>query len=167
MVIVALSFVGIIVGALLSAAAYSYRLKIQNYNAKDNFYYVEQAMQEIYAGVGSQTVDNMKEAYNYTLENMVRFDPDHQTYVNLSDEEANQLFKKAFMKRVKENKYFKQSKEAFAESLQSYISNESVKLDPEKLQVESTDDKFVIKNITLTREVEYNNASSGKYTQTI
>jgi hypothetical protein len=66
MVIVSIAFVAIIVGALLSAAAYAYRLKLTNKNAKDNFYYVEQAMQEIYAGVGSKTVESLYDAYTYT-----------------------------------------------------------------------------------------------------
>ena len=53
MVVAALGFIGIIVGALLMAAGYTYKQKLQDLNARDNFYYVEQAMNEIYAGVGS------------------------------------------------------------------------------------------------------------------
>ena len=44
LVIVALAFVGILAGALLTAVAYVYRLKLYDYNAKSNFYYLEQAM---------------------------------------------------------------------------------------------------------------------------
>ena len=74
MVIVSMAFIGIIVGALLTAAGYAYRLRMQDINSRDNFYYVEQAMNEIYAGVGSETLENMQDAYVYTVENMVRFD---------------------------------------------------------------------------------------------
>ena len=56
MVVVSVAFIGIIVGALLAAAVQSYRLKLEELNSRDNFYYVEQALNEIYAGVGSQTV---------------------------------------------------------------------------------------------------------------
>lgn len=52
LVIVALAFVGILAGALLTAVASVYRLKAYDYNAQSNFYYLEQAMDEIYAGVG-------------------------------------------------------------------------------------------------------------------
>lgn len=93
MVVAALGFIGIIVGALLMAAGYTYKQKLQDLNARDNFYYVEQAMNEIYAGVGSKTAANMQEAYIYTVENMVYFDLQTGTYKNRTDEEANHMFK--------------------------------------------------------------------------
>lgn len=74
MVVVSVAFIGIIVGALLAAAVQSYRLKLQELNDRDNFYYVEQALNEIYAGVGSQTVEDLQDAYVYTVENMVEYD---------------------------------------------------------------------------------------------
>ena len=40
LVIVALAFVGILTGAILTAVAYLYRLKLYDYNAKSNFYYL-------------------------------------------------------------------------------------------------------------------------------
>ena len=61
LVIVALAFVGILTGALLTAVAYVYRLKLYDYNAKSNFYYLEQAMDEVYSGLGSQTMIDMQE----------------------------------------------------------------------------------------------------------
>ena len=70
MVVVSVAFIGIIVGALLAAAVQSYRLKLQELNDRDNFYYVEQALNEIYAGVGSQTVEDLQDAYVYTVENI-------------------------------------------------------------------------------------------------
>ena len=101
MVIVSLAFIGIIVGALLSAAGYAYKLKMQDLNAKDNFYYVEQAMNEIYAGVGTHTIEQLKEAYNYTIENMVVYDLKLNTYTTISDEQANDMFKQRFIDNIK------------------------------------------------------------------
>ena len=57
LVIVALGFVGVLTGSLLMAVAYAYRQKLYDYNAKSNFYYLEQAMDEVYAGVGSKTME--------------------------------------------------------------------------------------------------------------
>ena len=100
MVVVALGFIGIIIGALLSAAGSAYKLKVQNKNSKNNFYYVEQAMQEIYAGIGSNTIEEMKAAYAYTVENMVRFEPTIGTYITISDDEANEMVKDIFMQNI-------------------------------------------------------------------
>lgn len=168
MVVVALGFIGIIVGALLSAAGYAYKLKLQQKNAQDNFYYVEQAMQEIYAGVGTHTIEEMKSAYTYTLENMVHFDTKLGTYVTISDEEANQMFKSQFMMRIKNSSYFNQGTDALADSLENFISNETVTLDKGKLSVIKRDNEIIIKDVTLTRTQEYaKSVAEGTYTQTI
>lgn len=167
MVIVALAFIGIVVGALLSAAGYAYKLKMQNLNAKDNFYYVEQAMEEIYAGVGTHTVEQLKAAYNYTIENMVRYDVKLGTYKTISDAEANAMFKKKFIDNIKDSDYFKQGNLILADSLSNYISNETVKMDKEKLVLSVTENEITIKNITLTRTQEYTTTGSGTYTQTL
>ena len=180
MVIVAIAFVGIIVGSLLSAAGYAYKLKKQNLNAKDNLYYVEQAMQEIYAGVGSYAVEEMKEAYAYVLENMVEYDLTTGAYVTWSDEKANSEFRAKFGEYLKNSDYFSHGTDYLAEALQSYISNDTVDLDNGKLSFEmnyvdfdhdgikNDFDSITIKNVTLTREQAYSQSSGGgTYTQTI
>ncbi|MBQ7707637.1 MAG: hypothetical protein IJT72_07645, partial [Lachnospiraceae bacterium] len=169
MVIVSMAFIGIIVGALLTAAGYAYRLRMQDVNARDNFYYVEQAMNEIYAGVGSETLENMQEAYVYTVENMVYFDIPTQTYAKISDDDAEKMFKDRFMHNLESNTYFQAAN--IADSLKKYITDPSVKLDESRLSVEKINvdgklDKIIVKNVTLTRTVNYKKAV-GDYTQTI
>lgn len=171
MVVAALGFIGIIVGALLMAAGYTYKQKLQDLNARDNFYYVEQAMNEIYAGVGSKTATNMQEAYIYTVENMVYFDLQTGTYKNRTDEEANRMFKEKFMELLSANPDFVDS--VVADSLSKYITNSSVILDASRLYVERVDadldgkiESIIIKNVTLTRTADYNRSqANGAYTQ--
>ena len=168
MVVVALGFIGIIIGALLSAAGSAYKLKVQNKNSKNNFYYVEQAMQEIYAGIGSNTIEEMKAAYAYTVENMVRFEPNIGTYITISDDEANEMFKDKFMQNILESDYFAQGDIALANALEGYISNDTVKLDKTKLSLQVESDRIVIKDVTLTRVQDYDKSSgAGTYVQTI
>jgi hypothetical protein len=169
MVIASIGFVAIIVGALLSAAAYAYRLKITNKNAKDNFYYVEQAMQEIYAGVGGKTVESLYDAYTYTLENLVYYDLSQDQYVTRDNDAANEMFRKRFIYEVNQQPYFNQSDEQLAESLGNFITNGTVQIDKDALyRDQNVTDSIIIRNITLTREVEYkNNTGSGTYTQTV
>ncbi|MDE5873622.1 MAG: hypothetical protein K2H07_06880, partial [Lachnospiraceae bacterium] len=132
-------------------------------------YYVEQAMNEIYAGVGSKTAANMQEAYIYTIENMVYFDLQTGTYRNRTDEEANLMFKEKFMELLSANPDFLDS--AVADSLSKYITNSSVVLDASRLYVEReyVDGKvksIIIKNVTLTRTANYNRSqANGAYTQ--
>ncbi len=171
MVIAALAFVGIIVGALLTAVGYSYRLKLQDLNSRDNFYYVEQAMNEIYAGVGSEVVEDMQDAYIATVENMVYYDLETKAYVTKPRDVVQKEFEEKFMENVQGNELFQYSN--LGDTLESYISNKSVELDRSKLLLDVERDgskitKITIKNVTLTRTHSYErNVASGSYTQTI
>ena len=99
LVIVALGFVGVLTGSLLVAVAYAYRQKLYDYNAKSNFYYLEQAMDEVYSGLGSKTMEYMQAAYEDTKEQAVKYDINTHEYVNIGNENANKLFKDSFMNR--------------------------------------------------------------------
>ena len=193
LVIVALAFVGILTGALLTAVAYVYRLKLYDYNAKSNFYYLEQAMDEIYAGVGSQTMTEMQEAYQDTREKIIYYDVNTKSYKDIGNDAANKLFKDAFMSRIANQDYFKPvyvdgttdydySKGIFKE-LQGMISNSSITLVKENLDVIYLNEngkpynkadssqvlaKVILKNVTLKREAEYDRSQAkGTFTQTI
>ncbi len=176
MVIVSLAFIGIVVGALLTAAGYAYRLKLQDLNARDNFYYLEQAMNEIYAGVGSETVDEMKQAYLYTVDNMVYYDTDTKSYRTKDDEVANAMFQDKFMTAIGNNltagAFFNPA--FLASNLEALITNDTVTLDTSKvwLNVEKDNNgnitNVIIEDVTLTRTQVYKNSvAGGTYTQTI
>jgi hypothetical protein len=133
LVIVALGFIGILTGALLTAVGYVYRLKLYDYNARDNFYYVEQAMNEIYAGIGNKTVGCMQVAYNYTVDNMTYYDVkagSNGAYVTKTNDQANKDFKKKFMQEVYNVFYGSASgSNEFVSSLAACITNDTVVLD--------------------------------------
>lgn len=174
MVIVAVAFVGIVVGALLAAAVQAYRLKLQELNSRDNFYYVEQALNEIYAGVGSQTVEDLQDAYIYTVENMVEYDLIKGRYVTKTQEEAQDMFADEFYRQLQNNPFFKVSTAELATKLSSYISNDTVVLDASRIVVDDYLDENnkkvgkIIRNIKLSRTQEYNRSSAnGVFTQSI
>lgn len=190
LVIVALSFLGIIAGALLTAVAYAYRLKLYDYNNKDNFHFVEQAMDEVYAGLGGRTTSTMQDAYTRTVEEMVEFDVSQRAYKNIGDAEANKRFKDYFMNGIKTDIAFTNIS-TLTELLQSYISNSSVEVVSDNMKVLYYDvdgnvvmtvpgstmldsissveiGKIVIKNVVLRRTAEYERSSAnGTFTQTI
>lgn len=174
MVVVSVAFIGIIVGALLAAAIQSYRLKLEELNSRDNFYYVEQALNEIYTGVGSQTVEDLQDAYVYTVENMVEYDLANGRYETKTQEEAQEMFAQEFYRQLQNNPFFKGSLDDLADKLTSYISNDTVILDASRIQIEDyTNDENkkigkIIKNVKLSRTQEYNRSSAnGVFTQSI
>lgn len=174
MVIVSVAFIGIIVGALLAAAVQSYRLKLEDLNSRDNFYYVEQALNEIYAGVGTQTVKDLQDAYVYTVENMVEFDVPRGRYVTKSEDETQKMFTERFYRNLSNNDFFKTNTDTLAAKLRGFITNDTVTLDSSRLQiVEYVDEDNnpvgkIIRNVKLSRTQEYNRSTAnGVYTQSI
>ena len=70
----------------------AYKLRFYKLNSLNNFYSVEKAMDEIYAGIGASTNEHLYSAYTTTAEIVVYY-KDGQ-YANLTETEANDLFKK-------------------------------------------------------------------------
>ena len=96
-VVATVSFLAILTAALLVAVALIYRLKAYDLNTRDNFYYLEQAMDEIYAGVGGDSMKYLNQAYDDTIEVLVYYDADEGTYKTKSNTEANAIMKKTYM----------------------------------------------------------------------
>ena len=131
-------------------------------------------MNEIYTGVGSQTVEDLRNAYVYTVENMVQYDLLKGRYVTKSESETQKMFTDEFYRRLSKNAFFKDNDvDVLADKLRSYITNDTVKLDASRMVVENIQDGNdnvgkVIRNVTLTRTAEYNRSSAnGVFTQTI
>lgn len=100
LVVVALGFVGILVGALLTAAKLLVALQQYEYNARDNFNYLQQAMNRIYQSIGENSNECMQEAYEDTLKYMVVYNATTNTYDTRDDAEVNEHFKDTFMAKL-------------------------------------------------------------------
>ena len=184
LVIVAVAFIGILVGSLLTAVGYAYRLKLYDYNAKDNFYYLEQAMDEVYAGVGNQTLTYMQEAYAEVVNDMVKYDAGTKNYVTEDASVLNTRFKRKFLMKVASSPLLDASGDALDSFLRAYVTNSDVTLVKGRAKVvkyilDGTTEKvagpsdtdfssIVIKNVTLSRTANYNRSqANGDFTQTI
>ena len=66
LVIIATTFMCILAAALLMGAYMTYKLKFYKLNSLNNFYEVETALDEIYAGVGAATNEHLYSAYTTT-----------------------------------------------------------------------------------------------------
>lgn len=167
-VVATISFLAVLVAALLVAVALCYRLKAYDINARDNFYYLERAMDEIYAGVGQHSMEHLNQAYDDTLEVLVYYDSTTNAYTTMPDEEANKLLKDTFMYLVKKDDRYTSGN--IKDTLYSFLSNPYGKNNPEGVQLDvknsvynSATDRVEITDLTLVREAKYStvNARSG------
>lgn len=134
LVIVTTTFLSILVSALLLGAMMTYKLKFYKVNSLNNFYSVEKAMDEIYAGIGATTNEYLYSAYTTTAELVVVYDDQKEEYTNLTNEEANDLFKKLFMRGITTDNNYK-TFDSMTKTLRSYISDNNVTLDTNNLSV--------------------------------
>lgn len=171
MVVATVSFLAVLVAAILVAVALCYRLKAYDINTRDNFYYLEQAMDEIYAGVGGDSMQLLNQAYDETLEVMVYYDTKTKSYVTMDNDQANKMMKETYMTLVKNDTRYSNSTniKTRLEEFLSYPYDDSTTDGQEGVQlsvgnvIKNTDDVTVC-NLVLKREAKYStvNARSRK-----
>ncbi len=138
LVIVSTTFMAILVSALLMGVLLAYRLKLYKLNSLNNFYSVEKAMDEIYAGVGASVNEHLYSAYSETAELVVYYDGTTSAYTSLDETTANDLFKRLFMTGIYEDANFTDIK-TVCSTLKDYITVEGVSLETADLRVVLTD----------------------------
>lgn len=136
LVIVSATFLSILVSALLMGMLLAYKLRYYKINSLNNFYSVEKAMDEIYAGIGATTNEHLYSAYTTTAELVVYYKDGK--YTNLSETEANDLFKKFFMQGIMDDDNLNKIPTLIT-TLQGYITDPNVTLDFRKLRIVYTD----------------------------
>lgn len=178
MVVATLSFLAVLATALLVAVALCYRLKAYDINARDNFYYLEQAMDEIYAGVGKDAMEILNQAYDDTLEVVVYYDTASHSYVTMDSDQANEIMKTTFMNELQKDSRYTNVTDAgdtddhITKHLKSFLTypysdtNEDTK-EGVLLKVgtvTTTTDNLTICNLVLERRAKYStvNARSRK-----
>lgn len=138
LVIVTTTFLSILVSALLLATLLAYKLKFYKLNSLNNFYSVEKAIDEIYAGIGASTNEHLYTAYTTTAEFVVTYDTTNAYYTHLDPDEANELFKKLFMQGMINDDNFK-SMTGFKAALESYVTDPNVSIVFDDLRIVYTD----------------------------
>ena len=143
LVIVATTFMCILASAILMGALMTYKLKYYKLNSLNNFYEVETALDEMYAGVGAATNEHLYSAYTTTAELVVVYDTKNQAYTTLDNKSANELFKRLFMTGFVADTNYKNLKNV-TDTLQSFISNEyDAANNPEGVRLDTTNMKLV------------------------
>ncbi len=168
-VVATVSFLAILTAALLVAVALIYRLRAYDINSRDNFYYLEQAMDELYAGVGADSMGILNEAYDDTLETLVYYDTEAKTYTTMNNEQANAILRKTYIYLLHNNENYNSTLKVEAR-LNSFLSNKyDAGSNPEGVQltfntIQKNDKDLTIANLVLKRQAKYStvNARSAK-----
>ena len=87
-VVMGILLLGILGTLILNATATNYEMKIIDNKSKQNFYYVEKAVDEIYAGIGKDAMKAITDAYEEVLGSMVSVDEETGKYRTMTEEEA-------------------------------------------------------------------------------
>ena len=155
LVIVATTFMCILAAALLMGTLMTYKLKFYKLNSLNNFYEVETALDEIYAGVGAATNEHLYSAYTTTAELVVVYDTDKHAYTTMDNDEANQLFKKLFITGFTNDANYKSLDKLLA-TMKSFISNEYSASNPSGVDLADLSTPSHDENATVQRAVAYN-----------
>lgn len=165
-VITTISFLAVLTTSLLVAVAACFRIKAYDINSRDNFYYLEQAMDEIYDGVGDIAMKHLNEAYNETAEVMVYYDPVNKAYVTMSDSDANKLMEANFKKKLSDDTSLSAAnKVATLKGMISYPYVAGTRDDGVKLSVGNIawdGDSYVIKDLVLKRTAQYSTYNTSR-----
>lgn len=165
LVIVATTFMCILASAILMGAMMTYKLKFYKLNSLNNFYEVETALDEMYAGVGAATNEHLYSAYTTTAELVVVYDTKAQAYTTLDNKSANELFKKLFMTGFVADTNYKSLKNV-TDTLQSFISNEYDAVDnPDGVRLDTSNMKLIYTDVNNKTTTQYYKNNGGIMTE--
>ena len=165
LVIVATTFMCILASAILMGAMMTYKLKFYKLNSLNNFYEVETALDEMYAGVGAATNEHLYSAYTTTAELVVVYDTKAQAYTTLDNKSANELFKKLFMAGFVADTNYKSLKNV-TDTLQSFISNEYDAVDnPDGVRLDTSNMKLIYTDVNNKTTTQYYKNNGGIKTE--
>ena len=161
LVIVATTFMCILASAILMGAMMTYKLKFYKLNSLNNFYEVETALDEMYAGVGAATNEHLYSAYTTTAELVVVYDTKAQAFTTLDNKSANELFKKLFMTGFVADTNYKSLKNV-TDTLQSFISNEYDAVDnPDGVRLDTSNMKLIYTDVNNKTTTQYYYKNNG------
>ena len=92
-VLVAFLFVAVLASIILATVTVNFKMRSIDRRTKDEFYYAEKALNDLYNGIGQECSEIMGETYNDVLSKYKK--SDDSTYQD--EEEAYKSFKKAFV----------------------------------------------------------------------
>lgn len=153
-VMVTIMTMSILVAVILATMGYFYRARMVDLKSKNNFYYVEKAMEDIYTGVGSKSTSALILSYEETVSQMVYYDEIAKKYVTMDESKANDMMKQKFLGHLKDNSVFPTDSDALRAVLQGFVTVDGV-------TVEQTDPDLYLQ-VVQTQETDVDGNPIGK-----
>lgn len=184
--LVTIACMGILVAVILASVGYYYRECRTNLDNKNNFYELEKALDDIYTGIGNDSITHLMTAYSDTVEVMVQYEvkPDGTVVgwtvptTQADTDKMNALLKQKFMDEIANDDRYRSQQQLYthlssfiADTTDAVLVDNTAYLNRPALYTEfvtTTDadgntiyDKVVIHNIMVSR------TTSDGYQQTI
>lgn len=97
-VIIGIFILSILGTLILGLTATNFNMKLVDKKSESTFYYAEKAIDEVYAGIGTEVMTCARESYENVMESYVQPDNSSVNGVSyLESDEANQLFKDTYV----------------------------------------------------------------------
>ena len=117
-VLVAFLFVAVLASIILATVTVNFKMRSIDRRTKDEFYYAEKVLNDLYNGIGQECSEIMGESYNAVLSKYKK--SDDSTYQD--EEEAYKSFKKAFVTAFYKDIALKQ-----ADKFSAYVVKDTTK----------------------------------------
>lgn len=117
-VLVAFLFVAVLASIILATVTVNFKMRSIDRRTKDEFYYAEKALNDLYNGIGQECSEIMGETYNDVLSKYKK--SDDSTYMD--EEEAYKSFKKAFV-----TAFYKDIAQKQADKFSAYVVKDTSK----------------------------------------
>ena len=117
-VLVAFLFVAVLASIILATVTVNFKMRSIDRRTKDEFYYAEKALNDLYNGIGQECSEIMGETYNDVLSKYKK--SDDSTYKD--EEEAYKSFKKAFV-----TAFYKDIASNQADKFSAYVVKDTTK----------------------------------------
>lgn len=121
LVMVSVALIMILVAIVFTMMIIQFKMLSLGRQSKDNFYYLEEVLEEMRVGVGNESVNQLKKAYDETVSMVVMYDTNQEKYLSVSADAAKGILNSKFLNYIKQ--YFDINDAYLAELLLSYVKD--------------------------------------------
>lgn len=157
-VIIAFLFISVLIAIIMPLTVLNYRMKAVERHSKDEFYYVEKSLNEIYSGVGKECAQELGKVYSSTLASSYDFTDDSLAYEKFCNNYVKRLveifYGQSNTSRVNLKTHFNDDYLTSGAKTKALVSN----------SVDDTDNNTYIKVVFIKKDgTEVNTPNSGDY----
>ena len=156
-VIIAFLFISVLIAIIMPLTVLNYRMKAVERRSKDEFYYVEKSLNDIYSGVGKECAQELGKVYSSTLADSYSFADDTLAYERFCNNYVKRLveiFYGQSTSRVNLKNHFNDDYLTDGAKAQALVSN----------TVDEADDSTYIKVSFIKKDgTEVNSPNAGDY----